>query len=110
MRVLLHFAWKLLAVNLPASVLAAAFLRGVAATAFSQPFVVSAALRDTGTAGLTVGFGLSVYVYLLVRRHEIPLYLNHGLRLPVCVAFSYVVHLLVFVPFLAVGYAVSAAS
>lgn len=103
MRLLLHFTRKVFVVNLCASLLAALSLRSVQVVGLGQRLAIGSAVANVAAVGLTAGYAFATAMYFLFRRHELPLYYNHGIRIPACIGVAYAFHVVAFAPLLVVG-------
>jgi hypothetical protein len=103
-RLLWYFTRKIAVTNILVSTLATLLMQTVAFLYSGQPAALASGLPQASLAALTVGFLLSIYVHFLVRRHELPMYYNHGLRASACIGVAYGLHAAVFLPVLALGW------
>ena len=97
-RLLLHFTRRLAFPNLLVSFLATGLVQAAGALYRGAAPSAGASLSQFAGTCLTAGFLLSWYLHHLFRRHEVPMYLNYGLRLPAGLAAAYGVHLAVLLP------------
>jgi hypothetical protein len=103
MRLLLHFAGKVFYQNLWFSLLATLFMQFLNFIVTMRNPSLSTALLQVSISGLTAGFALSLFIYFLFRRHELPMYRNHGISVPACVCVAYAFGCAVFLPVLVLG-------
>ena len=100
-KLLLYFTRKILSYNLILSLFA-----GVGVVIFSSIiqrssfhsldnifFLIRQILLSTILIALSAGYAFSLLLLFRIRKYEIPLFINNGLQIWHCIAFSYIVHI-----------------
>ena len=103
MRLRWYFTRRIAATNTFLSLLVVVAMQAARYLYSGRPPDLGSALTQFAAAALTAGFTLSCYIYSLFRRHEWPMYRNHGLRPSSCLGIAYLFHVTVCVPVLALG-------
>lgn len=98
---LLYFTRKIFGYNLILSLLAGVGVVIVSAIIQRSSFnsldniflLIRRVLLSTIFIALSAGYAFSLLLLFRSRKYEMPLYINNGLRIWHCVAFSYIVHI-----------------
>lgn len=108
MRVLWYFASRIAGTNLLLSLLLVVVMQGARSLSSGRLPGPGSALVQLAAVGLTAGFVLSGWTYCVFRRHEWPLYRNHGYRPSVCFLAAYAFDVVVGLLLVALGFALGA--